>query len=86
MTINRCDACGREYKSSRALSRHTIEQHSKASLPHKCYICQKRFKEKTELDEHMLLHKKKPKFPCPEPNCDKRYEFHVSINMLNSQF
>lgn len=74
MTIDRCKDCGREYKSGRALSRHTMEVHSKGSLVHKCGTCQKRFKEKAELEEHMLLHEKKPKFSCPEPNCDKRYE------------
>lgn len=63
-----CELCTKAYKSSRALTKHSTNKHSKKTKKFICNICSKIFDKKDSLKKHKLSHK----FSCKK--CLKIYK------------
>lgn len=73
-----CHQCGKGFKNSGALSRHTREVHNRL-LRFKCDICEDSFTCKRTMEEHKLTHSKNRSYVCDR--CGKGFRLQSSLNI-----
>lgn len=78
----KCIACGKEYKSRRALRRHYASRHENEGNEYQCEICGKAFTSKDSLYHHRRgVHQNLKVYTCPEPGCDATFNFNHSLRL-----
>lgn len=73
-----CHQCGKGFKNSGALSRHTREVHNRL-LRFTCDICNASFTCKRTMEEHKLTHSSNRSYVCDR--CGKGFRLQSSLNI-----